>query len=112
MTAPPTAQQGENVQQVRDAIEALRTGQGNFEDLRQAVQGARFATRPTARSEEDLAANWDYVPLPDTFTDTVIAARWQKVITPEQLGELRSMARFVGDDPSRQAQPEPEKKAS
>lgn len=108
----PAQPQGENVQQVRDALEAFRTGQGNFEDLRAAVRGARFAVRPTARSEEELAAAWDYVPVPDSFTDTVIAARWQKVITPEQLGELRSMARFVGDEPSRQPLPANEKKAS
>lgn len=114
MTQPAQAQ-GQNVQPVRDALEALRTGQGSFEDVRSAVQAARFAVRPTARTEEDLAANWDYIPLPDSFTDTVVAARWQKVLTPEQVGELRSMAQFVGDEPSRldqQDSTEPEKKAS
>jgi hypothetical protein len=102
MTAPQTVPQtGENVQAVRDAIEALRTGQGDYEALVTAVQAARFAVRPTARSESDLADNWDYVPLDDSFTDTVMAARWQKIITPEQLGELRSMAQFVAPEPSR-----------
>jgi hypothetical protein len=96
-----TRQTGENVQPVRDAIEAIRAGQGSFEDRRTAVQGARFAVRPTARSEDDLADNWDYVPLDDSFTDTVSAARWQKIITPEQLGELQRMAQFVGREPSR-----------
>lgn len=94
-------QTGENVQPVRDAIEAMRTGQGDYEALKTAVQGAKFAVRPTARSEDDLADNWDYRPLPDSFTDTVMAARWQKVISPEQLGELQSMAQFVGREPSR-----------
>jgi hypothetical protein len=98
----PTAPQiGENVQPVRDALDAMRAGTGSYEDLRTAVQGARFAVRPTARSESDLADNWDYVPLDDSFTDTVVAARWQKVITPEQLGELQSMAQFVDREPSR-----------
>jgi hypothetical protein len=109
------SQAGENVQPVRDAIEALRTGHGSFEDLRTAVRNARFAVKPTVRSEEDLAAVWDYVPLPDSFTDTVMAARWQKIITPEQLGELQSMAQFVGAEPSRLPVTEPgkiEKKAS
>lgn len=92
---------GENVQAVRDAIEALRTGSGDYEALRKAVQNARFAVRPTARSESDLADNWDYRPLEDSFTDTVIVARWQKIITPEQLGELQDMAQFVGPEPSR-----------
>jgi hypothetical protein len=92
---------GKNVQPVRDAIEAMRTGDGSFEDLRSAVQGARFAVRPTARSEEDLAQAWDYRELPDSFTDTVVAARWQRVLTPEQVGELQSMAQFVGPEPSR-----------
>jgi hypothetical protein len=99
----PVPGQGENVQAVRDAIEAMRTGQGTFEDLRAAVQAARFAVRPTSRTEEDLVANWDYVALPDSFTDTVIAARWQKVLSPEQVGELRSMAQFVGPESSRLA---------
>lgn len=92
---------GENVQPVRDAIEAMRRGEGSFEDLRTAVQGARFAVRPTARSEEDLALNWDYRELPDSFTDTVVAARWQKVLTAAQVGELQRMAQFVGPEPSR-----------
>lgn len=97
----PGPLQGENVQAVRDAIEAMRTGSGTFEDLRTAVQGARFAVRPTPRTEDDLVANWEYVPLPDSFTDTVMAARWQKVLTPEQVGELKRMATFVGPAPSR-----------
>lgn len=97
-TGPQT---GENVQPVRDAIEALRTGSGDYEALKTAVQAARFAVRPTARSEADLADNWDYVPLDDSFTDTVMAARWQKLITPEQLGELQSMAQFIAPEPSR-----------
>jgi len=106
MTTPERSEvpQGENVQAVRDAIEAMRTGSGDFEGLRAAVSGARFAVRPTARSEEDVAAAWDYVPLPDSFTDTVEAARWQKIITPEQVGELRSMAQFVAEAPSRMPQ--------
>jgi hypothetical protein len=108
-------QVGRNVQAVRDAIEALRTGQGSYDDLRSAVQNARFAVRPTARSEDDLAVNWDYVPLPDSFTDTVTAARWQKVLTPAQVKELRGLAQFVGDEPSRvpaSGSDEPAKKAS
>lgn len=92
---------GENVQAVRDAIEAMRTGQGTYDDLKKAVSTARFAVRPTARSEAELAANWDYVPLDDSFTDTVVAARWQKVLTPEQVGELQKMAQFTGPEPSR-----------
>jgi hypothetical protein len=94
---------GHNVQAVRDAIEAIRTGSGDFEALRSAVQGARFAVRPTARSEDDLAENWDYQPLDDSFTDTVEVARWRKIITPEQVGELRKMAQFVAPEPSRTA---------
>lgn len=102
MTEPQTLPQtGQNVQAVRDAIEALRTGSGTYEDLQAAVQSARFAVRPTSRSESDLADNWDYRPLDDSFTDTVMAARWRKIITPEQLGELQSMAQFVAPEPSR-----------
>lgn len=107
-------QTGQNVQAVRDAIEAMRTGKGTYDDLKTAVTGARFAVRPTARSEEDLAANWDYVPMPDSFTDTVVAARWQKVLTRDQVGELLGMAQFVADEPSRlpQQDGQSEQKAS
>lgn len=94
---------GHNVQAVRDAIEAMRTGSGDFEAVRAAVQDARFVVRPTARSEDDLADNWDYQPLDDSFTDTVEVARWRKVLTPEQVGELRTMAQFVAPEPSRTA---------
>lgn len=96
------ASTGVNVQPVRDAIEAMRRGEGKFEDVRRAVQGARFAVRPTARSEEDLAASWDYRELPDSFTDTVVAARWQRVLSAEQVGELQRMAQFVGPESSRE----------
>lgn len=94
-------QQGVGVQEVRDAIEAMRTKAGDFEALKAAVKTAQFVVRPTARSEADLADNWDYVPLDDSFTDTVEAARWQKIITPEQLGELRRMAVFIAPEPTR-----------
>jgi hypothetical protein len=99
MTAPVST--GENVQAVRDAIEAMRTGAGTFDQLKEAVAVAKFAVRPTARSLEDIAASWDYVPLDDSFTDTVVAARWQRVLTAEQVGELQKMAQFVGPEPSR-----------
>lgn len=99
--ASPAPHTGENVQAVRDALEAMRTGQGDYEAVKAAVQNARFAVRPTARSTDELADNWDYRPLEDSFTDTVQVARWRKVITPEQLGELRQMAQFVGPEPSR-----------
>jgi hypothetical protein len=44
----------------------------------------------------------------------VVAARWQKVLTPDQVGELQSMAQFVADEPSRlpQQDGQPEQKAS
>jgi hypothetical protein len=97
----PEVEGGLNVQAVRDAIEAMRTGTGDYDALVEAVRNARFAVKPTARTEEELAAAWDYVLSPDSFTDTVEAARWQKVLTPEQVGELRTMAQFVGPAPSR-----------
>lgn len=96
---------GVNVQAVRDAIEAMRSGTGDYEALKKAVSEARFVVRPTARSEQELAESWDYVPNPDSFTDTVRVARWQKVLTPEQEKELRGMAQFVGPALSRIAGP-------
>lgn len=103
MTAPDTSVGGENVQAVRDALEQMRQGSGDYEAVKTAVQNARFATRPTARSIEDVAREWDYVPVPDSFTDTVSVARWRRVLTAEQERELKGMARFVGDDPTRVA---------
>lgn len=96
---------GVNVQAVRDAIEAMRTGTGDFEALKKAVAEARFVVRPTARSEGELAESWDYVPNPDSFTDTVRVAQWQKVLTREQVKELKDMAQFVGPSLSRIAEP-------
>lgn len=104
MTAPAApGAAGENVQAVRDALAALKAGTGDYEAVKAAVTQARFATRPTARSMDDLAEAWDYKPVPDSFTDTVTVARWQKVLTPEQHNELKGMARFVSDDPTRVA---------
>jgi len=100
VAAPDPTLTGINVQAVRDAIEAFRTGAGTYEQLKQAVAAAKFAVRPTARSEQDLAG-WDYVPVQDSFTDTVSTARWQRVLTREQEKELQGMAKFVGPSPSR-----------
>lgn len=101
------SQVGQNVQAVRDAIQAMRTGSGDYAALKAAVEQARFATRPTARSEEELAEAWEYTPVEDSFTDTVSAARWQRVLTPEQEKELRGMAQFVGPDTTRLTQSVP-----
>lgn len=102
MTAPESAgAPGVGVQAVRDALAALERGEGDYEAVKTAVQAARFATRPTARTMDDLAEAWDYRPVPDSFTDTVTVARWRKVLTPEQHAELKGLARFVSDDPTR-----------
>ena len=94
----PPQPQGVNVQPVRDAIEALRQGTGSFDALKTAVQGAQFAIRPSASSLDELADRWDYVPVPDSFTDTVSAAQWQRVLTRDQVKELQGLARFVAPD--------------
>jgi len=93
---PPPMPQGVNVQPVRDAIEAMRQGTGDYETLKAAVQGAQFAIRPSASSLDELADRWDYVPVPDSFTDTVSAAQWQRVLTRDQVKELQGLAHFVG----------------
>jgi hypothetical protein len=100
LTPDPAA--GVNVQAVRDAIEAMRQGTGSYEELKTAVQGAKFVPRPVARSYDDIAAAWDYVPVDDSFTDTVSRAQWQRVLTRDQVKELKGMAQFVGPAPSRQ----------
>jgi len=92
---------GKNVQAVRDALLAMRTGKGDYEAVKATVEQAQFAPRPTARSEEELADAWEYTPVEDSFTDTVSAARWQRVLTREQERELRGMAKFVGPDATR-----------
>lgn len=97
---------GVNVEAVRAAIEAMRTGAGDYEALKEAVANARFVPRKTARSEQELAESWDYVPNVDSFTDTVSAAQWQRVLTREQVKELKGMAQFVGPALSRLAQPQ------
>lgn len=104
MTEPdptPAPVTGENVQAVRDAIEAMRTGAGDFEAVKAAVRSAKFVPRSTARSEVDLAQRWDYIPEPDSFTDTVSVAQWQRVLTREQVRELKGMAQHTDPSPSR-----------
>jgi hypothetical protein len=105
VTAPVAPRAGENVQAVRDALEQLRDGSGDYEAVKEAVQRARFATRPAARTIQEIAADWDYTPVRDSFTDTVSVARWRRVLTAEQERELKGLARFVGPDPTRMAQP-------
>lgn len=86
---------GENMQAVRDAIEAMRTGDGSYDELKVAVQAAKFAPRPRARSLNQVYENWDYPIFEDTFNDTVQAAMFQKILTQEQMEELLSLAQFV-----------------
>jgi hypothetical protein len=98
VTAPPAPRTGVNVQAVRDALEAMRTGVGDYEAVKAAVQGARFVPRRPLVTLDEIADNWDYRPVRDSFTDTVSVARWQRVLTPEQHQELKSMAQFVGPE--------------
>ena len=93
---------GEGVEAVRTALQNLETGQGDFEAVKAAMSTAKFGVRPTALSVDELAANWDYQPMPDTITDTVQVALFTKVITMEQYQELMGIAQFTGPEPSRQ----------
>lgn len=79
-----------NVEQVRAAIRQLRDGAGSYADVRAAVEGAIFDRPRTVRSYEDLIDQWEYRP-GDTFTDVVETARWRRVLTPEQVDELRNL---------------------
>jgi hypothetical protein len=92
---------GEGVDAVRDALAALESGTGTFDDVKAAMSTAKFAVRPTALSLDELAANWEYQPMPDTITDTVQAALFTKVIDMSQYQELMKIARFTGPEPSR-----------
>lgn len=98
MTAPASPSTGTNVQAVRDALEAMRTGTGTYEEVKEAVRAALFVPRRPLATMDEIAENWDYRPVRDSFTDTVSAARWQKVLTPEQERELKGMARFASPD--------------
>lgn len=93
--------EGIRVDAVREQLTLLRKGQGSFEDLVTAVQDAKFAVKPTARSIDALAANWDYQRMQDTWTDTIQAALFQNVITLEQYEALLKVAAFTGPEPSR-----------
>jgi hypothetical protein len=106
VSAPAPARPGVNVQAVRDALAALRDGSGDYEAVKTAVENARFATRPTALTVEDIARDWEYTPVPDSFTDTVSVARWRKVLTADQERELKGLAQFVAPDPTRMAKPQ------
>ena len=90
-------------QEVQDA---LKGGTGDYEAVKTAVESARFATRPTALTIEDIAREWEYVPVQDSFTDTVSVARWRKVLTADQERELKGLAKFVAPDPTRMAKPQ------
>ena len=103
MSAPVAPRRGVNVQEVRDALDAMKDGSGDYEAVKAAVEKARFATRPTVL---EFGKEWEYVPVPDSFTDTVSVARWRKVLTADQERELKGLAKFVGPDPTRMAKPQ------
>lgn len=92
---------GIRVDAVREQLALLRSGQGFFDDLLAAVHNAKFAVKPTARSVDELSANWDYQRMEDTWTDTVQAALFQKILTLEQYEALQQAAEFTGPEPSR-----------
>lgn len=93
---------GQGVDKVRTALDALEKGTGDYQAVKDAVAAAKFAVRPTALSLDELAANWEYLPMPDTITDTIQVALFTKVITMDQFQELSAMAQFTGPDPSRE----------
>ena len=103
MTAAGEWQQpkGEGVDAVRGALWALEQGIGTYDDVKAAVAEAKFAVRPTALSMDELAANWDYQPMPDTLTDSLQVALFTKVITMAQFQDLSAAANFTGPEPSR-----------
>lgn len=92
---------GSGVDSVREALHALTDGSGDYDALKAAVGKAKFAVRPTALSVDELAANWEYQPMTDTFTDTVQAALFSGDIDMDQYNELSGMAQFTAPHPSR-----------
>lgn len=89
---------GENMDKVRAALT-----EGDFELIKAAVSQAKFAVRPTALSLDELTENWNYQPMPETWTDTVQVALFEGRITMDQYKELSAMAKFTGPEPSREA---------
>jgi hypothetical protein len=92
---------GVNVAAVRAALHNLETGDGDYQAVKNAVAGAKFAVRPTALTLDELADNWDYQPMPDTATDTIQAALFTRTLTMEQYSELMNMAQYTGPERSR-----------
>jgi hypothetical protein len=96
-----TPPKGQGVDKVRAALRAFDLGTGTYDEVKAAVAQAVFAVRPTALSLDELAANWDYQPMLDTFTDTVQVALFSRVITKSQFDELAAAAKYTGPEPSR-----------
>lgn len=86
---------GFGVEAVRAALKGMSNGTAGFDELKEAVVNARFAVRPTATSVDVLADNWDYQVMPDTATDTLQVALFQRVLSIEQYRELMDMAQYV-----------------
>lgn len=76
-----------------DALAALQAGVATFPTLREAVKRHRFSRIDTRRAVDDAFA--DFTITPGSFRDTIEALYWERVLTKEQIKELRPLARFL-----------------
>lgn len=78
---------------VQNAVAGIRAGTGTYEALKDAVRGHTFTSvQSDVRSLRDLANNWEFAPTEGSFRDTIEILYWEKVLTEEQVEELREIA--------------------
>lgn len=69
-----------------ETLYGLKDGSTTYDEVKEAVSGHQFAPLT------DNSKEWDYVPTEGSFTDTVMRAYFLKLITKDQLKELREIA--------------------
>ena len=85
----------DNMEAIKAAFQQLKAGTGSFDQLKAAVMEHDFTVIDTkVRSVQELAERWDYAPVAGSFRDTIEVLRWGKVLTKEQVEELRAVARL------------------
>jgi predicted ABC-type ATPase len=87
---------GSGTDQVAAALHGMVEGTTTFEDVQAAVANATFAVRktePTMDNHADLYEAFNSAD-PKTFEDTVVRAKYQRILTNDQVAQLQREARW------------------
>lgn len=79
--------------ELQEALDGLKAKTTSFDDVKEAIAAGHVFTKlEPIDTVEGIGLNWDYVPTPGSFRDTIESAMWRGVLSRDQVKELRALA--------------------